>query len=373
MTMADSPLLQLQAAGQSVWLDNISRELIDSGALQNLIQRGVSGVTSNPTIFNKAIGGSSDYDQMIQELRGQGKDPDAVAWELILRDIRDGADILKPVFDRTDKDDGFISIEVSPKLADDTGGTVAMAADLHRRAGKENVLIKIPATKAGLPAIRRTIGAGINVNVTLIFSVERYDEVVDAYISGLEDLHAKGGDLSKVASVASFFVSRVDGKVDKLLAAVQGEKAEQAQALDGKIAIANSKMAYAHWKQLFSGDRWDKLAAAGAHRQRCLWASTSTKNPNYPDTLYVAELIGPKTVNTMPDATIDAFEDHGVVERTLDADVEEAEAQMAALPGLGIDMTQVTYELEREGVKSFDDSFDELLATVAKQVASVAG
>jgi transaldolase len=371
--MADSPLLQLQAAGQSVWLDNISRGLIDSGGLQDLIGRGVSGVTSNPTIFDKAIGGSNEYDTAIQELRGQGKDPDAVLWELILRDIRDGADILKPVFDRTNKADGFISIEVSPKLADDTEGTVAMAADLHRRAGKENVLIKIPATQAGLPAIRRTIAAGINVNVTLIFSVERYDEVVEAYLSGLEDLHAAGGDVSSIASVASFFVSRVDTKVDKLLAGVEGEKAEQAKALEGKIAVANSKEAYAHWKRLFSGERWARLEAAGAKNQRCLWASTSTKNPNYPDTLYVTDLIGPETVNTMPDATIEAFEDHGVVRRTVDEGVETAEAQIQALAGLGIDMTQVTYELEREGVQSFDDSFDELLATVAKQVAAVAG
>ncbi len=371
--MADSPLLQLQAAGQSVWLDNISRGLIESGKLKELIRRGVSGVTSNPTIFDKAIGGSSDYDQAIQELRGQGKDPDGVLWELILGDIRDGADILKPVFDRTNRADGFISIEVSPKLADDTEGTVAMVADLHRRAGRENVLVKIPATKAGLPAIRRSIAAGINVNVTLIFSVERYDEVVDAYLSGLEDLKEKGGDLSRIASVASFFVSRVDTKVDKLLAGVEGDKAEQAKALQGKIAIANSKEAYAHWKQHFSGERWAKLEAAGAKKQRCLWASTSTKNPNYADTIYVAELIGPDTVNTMPDATIDAFEDHGVVARTLDANVEEARAQMQALAGLGIDMAQVTYELEREGVKSFDDSFDELLDTVAKQVAAVAG
>lgn len=370
--MSESPLLQLQAAGQSVWLDNISRGLLNSGGLKKLIERGVSGVTSNPTIFAKAIGGSSDYDASIQDLRGQGMDADQVAWELILRDIRDGADTLKPVFDRTGKADGFISIEVSPKLADDTEGTVKMVQDLHRRAGKENVLVKIPATKAGLPAIRQSIAAGINVNVTLIFSVERYDEVVEAYISGLEDLHAKGGDLSQMASVASFFVSRVDTKVDKLLGAVQGDKAAQAKALAGKIAIANSKEAYAHYKQLFSGERWARLEAAGAHKQRCLWASTSTKNPEYPDTLYVTELIGPDTVNTMPDATIDAFENHGVVRRTLDADLEEARAQMQALPGLGIDMAQVTYELEREGVQSFDDSFDELLSTVAKQVAAVA-
>ncbi|MBO0701812.1 MAG: transaldolase [Candidatus Dormibacteraeota bacterium] len=371
--MSDSPLLQLQAAGQSVWLDNISRGVIDSGGLQKLVDRGVTGVTSNPTIFAKAIGGSKDYDGAIQELRSTGKDADAVAWELILRDIRDGADVLKPVFDRTNKSDGFISIEVSPKLADDTEGTVAMVQDLHRRAGKENVLVKIPATKAGLPAIRRSIAAGINVNVTLIFSVERYDEVVDAYLSGLEDLQAQNGDLGKVASVASFFVSRVDSKVDKLLGAVQGSQAEQAKALQGKIAIANSKEAYAHWKRLFSGERWAKLEAAGAKKQRCLWASTSTKNPDYPDTYYVTELIGPDTVNTMPGATIDAFEDHGVVRRTLDADLETAQAQMAALPGLGIDMAQVTYELEREGVQAFDDSFDELLATVAEQVAAVAG
>lgn len=371
--MSESPLLQLQAAGQSVWLDNIARGLLEGGGLKKLIERGVTGVTSNPTIFAKAIGGSSDYDAGIQELRGQGKDADQVAWELILRDIRDGADTLKPVFDRTGKADGFISIEVSPKLADDTEGTVAMVSDLRRRAGKENVMVKIPATKAGLPAIRQSIAAGINVNVTLIFSVDRYDEVVDAYLSGLEDLQARGGDLSRVASVASFFVSRVDTKVDKLLGAVHGENAERAKSLQGKIAIANSKLAYAHWKQLFSGPRWARLEAAGAKKQRCLWASTSTKNPDYPDTYYVAELIGPDTVDTMPPATIDAFEDHGVVRRTLDADMEAAQADLEALPDLGIDLAQATYELEREGVKAFDDSFDELLATVAKQVAAVAG
>ncbi|MGH7911298.1 MAG: transaldolase [Candidatus Dormibacteraceae bacterium] len=371
--MSDSPLLQLQAAGQSVWLDNISRGLLNSGGLKELIERGISGVTSNPTIFDKAIAGSKDYDQGIEELRGQGKDADGVLWELILRDIRDAADTLRPVFDRRSGADGFVSIEVSPKLADDTERTVAMAADLHRRAARPNVLIKIPATKAGLPAIRRTIGAGINVNVTLIFSTERYDEVVEAYLAGLEDLQASGGDLSRIASVASFFVSRVDTKVDKLLEAVSGGRAEEARALRGKIATANSKEAYTHWKRLFSGERWQKLEAAGAKKQRCLWASTSTKNPDYLDTLYVAGLIGPDTVNTMPDATIEAFADHGVVSRTLDQDLEAAQADLRALPGLGVDMAQVTYELEREGVKSFDHSFSDLLQTVAKQVAAVAG
>lgn len=371
--MSDSPLLQLQAAGQSVWLDNISRDILDGGGLEKRIEHGISGVTSNPTIFAKAIGGSNLYDAGIQELRGQGLEPNQVAWELILRDIRDGADTLRPVFERTGRADGFISIEVSPKLADDTEGTVAMAADLFKRAGKENVMIKIPATKAGLPAIRRSIAAGININVTLIFSVQRYDEVVDAYLSGLEDLQAKGGDLSRVASVASFFVSRVDTKVDNQLEAIKGEQAERAKSLLGKIAIDNSKQAYAHWKQLFSGERWSRLEAAGAKKQRCLWASTSTKNPDYPDTYYVTELIGPDTVNTMPPTTIDAFEDHGVVRRTLDADVEEAEAHLRALPEIGVDLARITYELEREGVQSFDDSFDELLASVAKQVAAVAG
>ncbi|MFZ0216693.1 MAG: transaldolase [Candidatus Dormiibacterota bacterium] len=371
--MAQSPILQLQEAGQSVWLDNLARSLLTSGDLAKLRDRGLSGLTSNPTIFDKAIAGSSDYDASIADLRERGKDADQIRWELILQDIRDAADVFRPVYDRTGGADGFVSIEVAPELADDTEGTIAMAADLHARADRPNVMIKIPATKAGLPAIRRTIAAGINVNITLIFATERYDEVVDAFLSGLEDRVKAGGELGNLASVASFFVSRVDTKVDKALGELSADRQAEAKSLLGKAAIANSKVAYAHFKQLFSGPRWDALAAAGAHPQRCLWASTSTKNPDYPDTYYVAQLIGPNTVDTMPPATIEAFDDHGVVARTLDADLDTARAQLKAIAKLGVDLAQVTYELEREGVKSFADSFASLLDTVAKQVAAVAG
>ncbi|MEM3857564.1 MAG: transaldolase, partial [Thermoprotei archaeon] len=294
-------------AGQSIWLDYIKRSFIRSGELKSLVDKGLRGATSNPTIFDKAVAGSSDYDSEIARLSAQGKSSREIFIELMLEDVGDAADVFRPVFDRLQGSDGFQSIEVSPEISDDAEAMIREAEEFWRRLARPNVMIKIPATKAGLTAIRRLTAEGVNVNVTLIFSVERYKEVVEAYLSGLEDLASKGGNLNKISSVASFFVSRVDTLVDKELEK-KGDR-----TLQGKIAIANAKVAYAHFKQAFSGERWDKLKAKGARVQRPLWASTSTKNPSYPDTLYVDGLVGPDTVNTVPPQTLDALLDHGRV------------------------------------------------------------
>lgn len=366
-----SPIQELLAQGQSLWLDNIRRQLITSGELARLRDEGISGVTSNPTIFEKAVSGSTDYHEALVRLVAEGRDPEAILWELMLEDIRAAADVFRPIFDQTTGADGYVSIEVSPRLAMDTEGSVAMARDLFRLADRPNVMVKIPGTRPGLPAIRQMLGEGVNINVTLIFSTERYDEVVDAFMSGLEDLKAAGGDPSKVASVASFFVSRVDTKVDKLLdakieAASNPAARERLARLLGKAGIANSKMAYEHWKRLHSGERWETLRAAGARSQRCLWASTSTKDPRYPDTMYVEELIGPETVDTVPPATLAAFREHGEVRRSLDADLDLARRRLQELAEVGIDLRQVTAELETEGVEIFDKSFASLLQTIEK-------
>jgi transaldolase / glucose-6-phosphate isomerase len=371
-----TPIQELKKLGQSLWLDNIRRQLITSGELANLRDEGISGVTSNPTIFEKAVSGSSDYNEALVRLVGEGKKPDDILWELMLEDIRAAADVFRPVYDDTQGADGYVSIEVSPALAMDTTNTVAMARDLFGRADRPNVMVKIPATEPGLPAIRQMLGEGVNINVTLIFSTERYDAVVDAFMSGLEDLAKKGGDPSKVASVASFFVSRVDTKVDRMLeakieAARDPQEKHRLQSLLGRAGIANSKMAYEHWKHLHSGARWQTLADAGARPQRCLWASTSTKDPRYSDTMYVEELIGPETVDTVPPATLAAFREHGEVRRSLDENVDLAKRQLAELDGVGIDLRQVTYELEVEGVEVFAKSFETLLqalATAAKDI-----
>jgi transaldolase/glucose-6-phosphate isomerase len=361
-----TPIQELRKQGQSLWLDNIRRQLITSGELAKLRDDGVSGVTSNPTIFEKAVSGSTDYDEALVHLVKAGHKPEDILWELMLEDIQAAADVYRPVYDETNGADGFVSIEVAPGLAMDTDKTIAMAQDLHRRTDRPNVMVKIPATVPGLPAIRHMIGEGVNINVTLIFSTERYDAVVDAFQSGLEDLQKKGGDVSKVASVASFFVSRVDSKVDKLLdarieAAKDPKEKQRLQRLLGKAAIANSKMAYEHWKELHSGSRWNTLAKAGARPQRCLWASTSTKDPRYPDTYYVEELIGPDTVDTVPPATLAAFAEHGEVRRSLDENVDIAKRQLDELQELGIEMVEVTKQLEDEGVASFMKSFDGLI------------
>jgi transaldolase/glucose-6-phosphate isomerase len=371
-----TPIEELRKQGQSLWLDNIRRQLITSGELAKLRDEGVSGVTSNPTIFEKAVSGSTDYDEALVHLVRIGRKPEDILWELMVEDIQAAADVYRPVYDETGGGDGYVSIEVSPAVATDTERTIAIAEDLHRRTNRPNVMVKIPATLPGLPAIRRMIGQGVNINVTLIFSTERYDAVVDAFQSGLEDLANSGGDLSKVASVASFFVSRVDGKVDKILdakiaASKDPKEKQRLQALLGKAAIANSKMAYEHWKQLHSGDRWEPLKQAGARPQRCLWASTSTKDPRYHDTYYVEELIGPETVDTIPPATLAAFREHGEVRRSLDENVDLARHQLEELEQVGIDMTQVTRQLEEEGVDSFLKSFESLVKTLREATREI--
>src|SRR5215472_7639307 len=351
--MTASPIQELRAQGQSLWLDNIRRQLITSGELGRLRDEGLTGVTSNPTIFDKAVSGSTDYDEALVRLVGDGHEPEDILWELMLEDIRSAADVFRPIYDGTQGADGYVSIEVAPTAAMDTAASVAMARDLFDRAGRPNVMVKIPGTSAGLPAIRRMLGDGVNINVTLIFSTERYVEVVEAFLSGLEDLRSAGGDPSRIASVASFFVSRVDTKVDRLLEAkikAAGTPAERERltALLGRAGIANSKMAYEHFKQHHSGARWEALRAAGARPQRCLWASTSVKDPRYPETMYVEELIGPDTVDTVPPATLAAFREHGEARRSLDEDVEGARRQLADLAELGVDLGAVTAQLEEE-------------------------
>jgi transaldolase/glucose-6-phosphate isomerase len=315
-TGALTPIEGLTRTGQSLWLDNLSRGLIMSGELARLRDAGVTGITSNPTIFEKAIDGSTDYDAAIAALMTAGRRPDQMLWDLMLEDVQAAADIFRPVYDATGGADGFVSIEVGPAIAGDTRQTIAAAQDLHRRAARPNVMVKIPATPAGLPAIRYMIGEGRHTNVTLIFSVHRYEEVVEAYLAGLEDLQRAGGDLRQVSSVASFFVSRVDTKIDALLAArikpsTSPRIRRELERLSGRVGIANSKMAYWRFGELFSGPRWDALERAGARVQRCLWASTSVKTARYRDTMYVEELIGRDTIDTVPNTTLAAFEDHG--------------------------------------------------------------
>jgi transaldolase/glucose-6-phosphate isomerase len=366
-----SPVKELRRLGQSLWLDNIRRQLITSGELARLRDEGITGVTSNPTIFEKAVSGSTDYDEAMVRLVGFKRKPEEILWELMVEDIQAAADVFQPVHHKTKGEDGYVSIEVSPTVARSTRRTIAFAEELKSRCHRPNVMVKIPATKEGVPAIHDQIAKGHNINVTLIFSVDRYAEVVEAYLSGLEELQRKGGDLSKVASVASFFVSRVDTKVDKILTSMiekttDPSKKPELERLYGKAAIANSKMAYQLYLKRFSGPRWAKLKKAGAQTQRPLWASTSTKDPRYPDTYYVEELIGPNTVDTIPPATLAAFREHGEVRRSIDENVELAARQLKQLADVGVDLDQVTHELEVEGVESFTKSFETLLAAIAK-------
>ncbi len=354
--------------GQSPWLDNLKRGYLTSGELADLVADGVRGLTSNPTIFQKAIQGSPDYDEQFGRLAAEGVGETERYWELVLADISGALDVFEDLYRTSDGQDGFVSVEVAPDLAHDTDGTFDAARQLHTRIGRPNVLIKIPATAEGVAAIRKMISEGRSVNVTLIFSLERYEEVIDAYIDGLEAFAADpNADLSRVASVASFFISRVDTEVDRRLDAIGSP---EALAYKGTVAIAQAKLAYQLFGRKFSGDRWAALAARGARVQRPLWASTSTKNPDYPDTLYVDQLIGPHTVNTLPDATLAAFADHGTLARTIDADVGTAEATWKALAGIGVDMDDVADRLEREGVSSFQKSFDELITALAEKSAS---
>jgi transaldolase len=359
-------LHQLSELGQSVWSDYLSRKFIHDGDLAGLVDDGVEGVTSNPTIFQGAIAEGDAYDEQIKAVSATESEPKEIFIALARDDIRDACDVLRPQFD-ADKD-GWVSLEVDPNLAHDARATIDEAKRLHALVDRPNLFIKIPATRAGLEAIEETIAAGIPVNVTLIFSLDRHREVAQAYIRGLKRLVDSGGDPSKIASVASFFVSRVDTEADKRLDEIGGH-----DELKGTLAIANAKLAYVTYGEVFSGPEWEELAAKGATPQRCLWASTSTKNPDYRDVLYVEELIGPDTVNTMPRETIEAFMDHGRVERTLDQDVDGARRVLEAFKEAGIDYDDVVETLEREGVEKFAKSFRELFSDLeSKRDALVA-
>jgi transaldolase len=358
--MAKTPLQELADYGQSVWIDYLSRPFVQDGDLAGLVRDGVVGVTSNPTIFQGAIAEGDAYDDQIRELVERGEnEPKEIFLALAREDIRAACDVLRDTYDSSGHRDGYVSLEVDPNLAHDTEGTIAEAKRLSELVSKDNLLVKIPATKEGLPAIEETIAAGIAVNVTLIFSLERHREVAEAYIRGLKRLVDSGGDPGTIASVASFFVSRVDTEADKRLDEIGGH-----DELKGTLAIANAKLAYRTYQEVFSGPEWEELASKGATPQRCLWASTSTKNPEYRDVIYVEELIGPDTVNTMPRATVEAFNDHGRVAETLTQDVEGAEKVLAAFKDAGIEYDDVVETLEREGVQKFADSFKELFANV---------
>jgi transaldolase len=342
--------------GQSPWLDNLRRGWLTGGELARWVEKGVRGITSNPTIFQKAIEGSAEYDDQLRGL-ASGSVEDAY-WTMAVSDIEAALAVLRPVHDESDGVDGFVSLEVAPDLAHDEAGTVASARELHDRIAEPNLYVKVPATAAGAGAIRTLISEGRNINVTLIFGLDRYEEVMEAYISGLE---AYDGDLSTVVSVASFFVSRVDTEVDRRLEAIG---TDEALALRGKAAVAQAQLAYGRFLATFSGPRWLALAERGARVQRPLWASTSTKNPDYVDTLYVDTLVGPDTVNTMPETTLDAFEDHGTLTRTVDADLGAAATTLATISEVGVDLDDVSRALEEQGVASFAKSFDELIAAL---------
>jgi transaldolase len=364
---------ELQRHGQSVWYDNIRRGLIESGELQRLIDLGVSGLTSNPTIFQKAIAESTDYDDAMQKLVRQGKSVEEIYEALAIEDIRAAADLLRPTYDAAEGADGYASLEVNPHLAHDTETTIAEARRLFATLDRPNVMVKIPATPEGIPAVHRLIGDGINVNVTLTFSLDAYRDARQAYIAGLEDLDWSGGDMSRVASVASFFVSRVDTAVDAQIEDKAGNGNEDLKGLMGKAAIANAKLAYRDFKKDFGAQRFASLSAKGARVQRPLWASTSTKNPDYSDVMYPESLIGPDTVNTMPEPTLMAFLEHGVAANSLEQDLEEAEAVFDALEEAGISMEQVTAKVLSDGVKIFSDSYDELMSNIADKRARLQG
>jgi transaldolase / glucose-6-phosphate isomerase len=363
-----NPLLELARCGQSPWLDNLTHSLIEKGGLRALIEKdGLTGITSNPTIFEKAIGESDEYAEALKRFLAQGDRPiEAIYEHLAVADIRRAADLLRPIYDRTRGRDGFVSLECSPYLANDTDATVIEALRLREDVDRPNLMVKVPATPAGIPAIRTLIGRGVNINVTLLFAVDVYDQVADAYIAGLEAWSKGGGDVAKIASVASFFVSRIDTAVDRQLDRIKDRSA--ALRLKGKVAIANAKLAHQCGKARFSGPRWDALAALGARPQRLLWASTSAKDPAYKDTMYVEALIGRDTVDTMPPATLDAFRDHGIVtEDAIERDLTGARSTLAELERCGVSLAAVTEQLVRDGVQQFADSFDQLFAAIARQ------
>lgn len=362
-----NPLVELHAWGQSFWYDNMRRKFLHDGTIANLIARdGLRGITSNPSIFEKAIGNSDDYDAQIAALIAAGADTLAVYEALAVRDIQIACDMFAPLYAQSGGGDGYVSLEVSPHLAHDSAGTIAEARRLYATVDRPNVMIKVPATAAGIPAIAQLIADGINVNVTLMFNADHYEAVAQAYLDGLHRLRAAGGDPARVASVASFFISRVDSKVDAQLARLDDPAAA---ALLGKVAVANAKVVYQRFRAIFHGAAFADLRAAGATSQRVLWASTSTKNPAYPDTLYVDSLIGPETVNTMPPETIDAFRDHGTLAETLTQDVAAAQAVLDTLATVGISLPQATEALQAEGVAAFAKSFDTLMQTLDAKIA----
>lgn len=372
-----NPLVDLGTQGQSVWYDSISRSLMASGELARLIaDDGLRGMTSNPAIFEKAISGSDDYAEDLQRHATAGLSPMQIYEAIAIDDIRAAADVLRPVFDDSKGEDGYVSLEVSPRLADDTQGTIDEALRLAAAVDRPNLMIKVPGTPAGVPAIEALIGKGLNINITLLFAQDNYAAVADAYLSGLEALASAGGDVGSVASVASFFVSRIDTQADAALqkrieAESDAGKREHLQSLLGKVAIANAKLAYQHYQHLSASERWQQLAAKGARPQRLLWASTGVKNPDYRDVLYVEELIGADTVNTMPVATFEAFRDHGVVAATLEQGVDDAMQVLASFEQAGISLAQITAQLQEDAVRLFVEPFDKLLAAIEQQCAAL--
>ena len=358
-------LHDLHAAGQSPWLDNLRRGWLTGGELATWVDRGIRGLTSNPSIFQKAISTGTDYDEQFGDLIGSGTSVTDAYWDLVTSDIEGALALLRPVYDSSDGVDGYVSVEVAPDLARDSAGTEAAARALHTGIDEPNLYVKIPATAEGVPPIRAMIAEGRSINVTLIFSLDRYAEVMEAYLSGLE---AADGDLSRISSVASFFISRVDTEVDRRLEAIG---TPEAFALRGRAAVAQAQVAYQRFRDTFQGPRWDALVARGARVQRPLWASTSTKNPSYPDTAYVDQLIGSDTVNTMPEDTIEAFIDHGAVARTVDADVPGALATLDALTAVGVDLDDVALVLEEQGVAAFAKAFDELIGALDTKAAEL--
>ena len=373
-----NPLRSLSESGQSVWLDYIQRKLLATGELERLVEEdGVTGVTSNPAIFEKAVADSDDYDDVTARMGREGSaDPKAVYEAIAMRDIREAADVLQSVYRETGRRDGYVSLEVSPHLAHDTEGTVAEARRLWNSVSRDNLLIKVPGTPEGVPAIERLIGEGISVNVTLLFAREAYEQVAQAYLRGLAKAAADGLDLGRIASVASFFISRIDTLADQMiearLEAADEAGKERLRALMGKVAVANAKLTYKRYKEIMQGEGWQALAGRGARPQRLLWASTSTKNPGYRDVLYVEELVGEDTVNTVPPVTLDAFRDHGKVRKSLDEDVEGASETMAALERAGVSMQEVTDQLLEDGVRLFSEAFDKLLATIEEECRKAA-
>jgi transaldolase/glucose-6-phosphate isomerase len=375
--MSGNPLLKLASQGQATWLDYLNRKILENGELERLIREdGLRGMTSNPSIFQEAIGEGSGYDERIRALLVQRDlEPTALYEALAIADIQAAADQFRPLWDRLSGADGYVSLEVSPYLADDTEATIEEGRRLWRSVARPNVMIKVPGTPAGVPAIRRLVGEGININVTLLFGLDAYQAVAEAHMAGLEAVRARGGDVSSVRGVASIFVSRIDAlvdqRIDARLAGAQGAQATALKALRGKIAIANAKIAYQHYQEMVRGRRWQALAEAGASPQRLLWASTGTKDPSYRDVLYVETLIGPDTVSTMPVKTMDAFRDHGVVRPTLAEDVDGARSVLAQADELGLDLDGATEQLIQEGVRKFAQAQDKLLAAVADKRAKL--